>query len=125
MDKEYDSFRKKLDIIYDDTPELNRMLLEKIMRDRGFHQKRQIDYDRELGREVKYNKNYMPTELQQTLAWDYIQKKSGNVRDITFTRYRTEKYKNTSVKRSIFSGELKFKDKIYKRGQFLPKDYKD
>jgi hypothetical protein len=124
MDKEYDSFRKNVDMIVTEMPELNQMLLEKIMRDRGFHKKRQIDFDRELGREIKYFKNEMPTELQQTIAWDYIQKK-GTVKDMTFTRYRTEKYKNTSVKRSIFSGELSYKNKKYKKGQFLPKDYKD
>lgn len=120
---EYDSFRKNLDMIITDTPSLTKDLLKKLMRNKSFRQKRQIDFDKELGREVKYNINVEPTETQLNIAWEYAQSKSIKKRDMTFTRYRTEKYKNHTIKRAL--GEVKFKNKIYKRGQFLPKKYEE
>lgn len=124
-DKEYDSFRKNVDMIITETPNINQTLLKKLMRDKGFHSKRQIDYDKELEREVKYSKNYEPTELQLNIAWDYIQTKGINKRDLTITRYRTEKYKSHTIKRMIGIKEVEYKGKKYKKGQFLPKNYED
>lgn len=120
---EYESFRKNLDYIIQDTDTLTKDTLKKLMRDKAFHETRLITFNRETKQEEKSYIRNEPTDKQLDIAWSYIQSKSNKTRDFTITRYRIEKYKRHTIKRS--TGEVKWKEKIYKKGQFLPKNYED
>ena len=121
---DYDSFRTNLDIIMRDEPELNEMLLEKLMRDKGFRKKRIIEFDRSLGREVKHYENLYTTESQINLAWEYVQSKAIKIEKIDTFKFRIEKYKRHTVRRSTSKEYIIYKNKKYRKGQFLPRDYK-
>lgn len=103
---EYAPFRKNLNYIMDDYPSgLDKATLSKVMRERSFH-------------EIK-GERCRPTIKQLELAWGYISSKGVTITEIFF---RTERYKRHSVRRAMKS--IPFKGKTYRKGQFLPKEYK-
>lgn len=111
FDKKYDSFRKNLDYIYEDTyPNLDKQLLIKLMRDRGFRE------SKKLGR-------LEPKESQIYWAWEYLEKKYGKT-EIDIIEYRTEKYKYFTIRRVMTKKGIIFRNKKYRKGQFLPKEFK-
>lgn len=108
-DDSYISFRQNLDWIMEDTPNLDKAILKKLMRDKGF-------------RTDKYGNRYMPKDTQLEIAWDYVSGKSEHWKPLEEIFFREERYKRHIVKRSMKS--LTFRNKTYRKGQFLPKEYK-
>ncbi len=122
---DYDSFRKNIDILLDETDIKTKEQLSFLMREKGFREKRQIDFDRELQREVKYTINVEPKEKQLNLAWEYVISKSTRKQDMTYIKYRVEKYKRHQIYRVMSKEPITYKNKKYRKGQFLPKEYKE
>lgn len=120
---EYDTFRINVKVILENNEDISKNTLRKLMRDKGFRKKRYIEFDRELGREVKDYRNAEPTDKQVEVAWEYVLSKSNKVDYLDNIVYRTERYKHGSVRR-LMRDKQEYNKKIYRKGQFLPKNFR-
>jgi hypothetical protein len=109
--EKYGSLRANLKYIIDDVEIKSREQLSFIMAQRGFRKK-------------KDGSRLYPSTKQLNIAFDYITNAQQNKwQTIDKIVFRTEKYKSHSVKR-LMRDNIIYKGKTYKKGQFLPKEYK-
>jgi hypothetical protein len=82
--------------------------------------KRELSYQMMILKyHTKDNEKLKPTEKQLDYAWLYLKRKYPEQRSIGF--YTKEKYKGHTIHRATTI--IYHKNKVYRKGQFLPKRY--
>lgn len=106
----YKSYRQNLKYLIEDTDIKTKEQLSFLMAQRGFRKK-------------KTGERLYPSEKQLYIAWEYVKEHAETIQHLEQIFFRTERYKRHTVKR-VAVKEVTHKNKKYRKGQFLPKDYK-
>lgn len=106
----YKSYRQNVTYLMQDTDIKTKEQLSFLMAQRGF-------------RRLKDGTRLYPSEKQLNIAWEYVKDKGLSIQKIDVLLYREERYKHHVVRR-VAVKEIVYKNKKYRKGQFLPKGYK-
>lgn len=112
MQPEYKSFRQNLEYIISDIDVKSKEQLQFIMAQRGF-------------RKLKDGTRLYPEGRQLDLAFEWVTERQiqGQWKGLEHILFRTEKYKRHTIYRSTSKEPIIYKNRQYRKGQFLPKGY--
>jgi hypothetical protein len=104
---DYPAFRDALRFDFENKDITSKEQLSTLMRTKGYHRK---------GKNFSIYDDPKPKQLE--FAWDYLKGLWGKPKIIQpMFYYDTRKHRRASM-------TLRYKNKVYRRGQFLPKEFK-